>query len=584
MRTDETAMSVPQVLRTTKQTGGLHASSITRLQKRLDDLSSKQEKLVDNREQLLVDREAALMARKKIQQERTRAVDTEIALLDILRKHFNALRRPLPDDLLLAYEEVEKYHLRLRLLEDENLQTEEDLGTSEWEFNEQETELYQYHLEDLFSEELAMEGEEDILADPIPSRNPVKTIPPTPRIQYEAILADHGRLMKRFDTLRKQQILRMNTFTDSEISWIRVAEDTQMDSEATKLSGDLLDLMAQCEIQLGQLRPDLDLGASAKSERKRQSSEPDMNRDSIYERIETTSRANSEGAISPYDDYIHVDKNISEWSLQSLKCSALEKLQYLNFLRPKIVQEDALEQGFEHWEPFITRFWANEDEHSLTLPRRGFPVNVSDLGDQIVTTATVRERDQLNEFPESQEDSPLSSYARSLIYPDATDSLCSIENGVDTETTFDQGSQNFPEQTDQPDSGLPDATPTIVQSATVPEYRAKIIEDSQVLTLDGLLNMDYPSIDSVVSLCSCSTTPARRWEEVDNPLSIVPFLIPTHSNTLQHEHRLRVPVSIPQKFTAETGNSSLHASVTSNCSSEKRSKNSIVSGDGEKST
>jgi hypothetical protein len=154
MRSDETTMSVPQISQTTKQTHGPHPSLIVRLQKRLDDLASQQGKLVENREQLLVDREAASMAQKRIREQRARSADTEIAFLNILRKHFNKLGRPLPEDLLLAYDEVEKHHLRLRLLEEDNLQAVEDLGSAEWNFIELETELYQYQLEQLLSEEL----------------------------------------------------------------------------------------------------------------------------------------------------------------------------------------------------------------------------------------------------------------------------------------------------------------------------------------------------------------------------------------------------------------------------------------------
>jgi hypothetical protein len=567
MRGNETTMSVPQVSRTTKQTGGSHASLIARLQRRLNDLASQQEKLVENREQLLVDREAMSIVRKEIQEERTRTADAEIAFLGVLRKHFNELGRPLPDDLLLAYEEVEKYHSRLRLLEDENLQAEEDLGISEWKFIELETDLYQYHLEQLLSEELENETEEVIPAEDISKRTPFHLIRPTPLVQYEALLVEHGRLIKRFESLRKQQMLRMDTFTDPEYSWMQGAEDTQMDNEATKLSSELLDLIAQCEMRLSELRPDLDLGASANVERKRQSSVPDLDRNSMYERIETTSHANSEGAVSPHHDYVNVNKNISEWSLRSLKSSALEKLQYLNFLRPKIARKDALERGFEYWEPVITKSWADENANLLTSPKRGFSVDMSHPRGQIVTTAIEGEQDQQNGLPGSLVDSPLSSHDASLVYRDATDSLCSIENGINIETTLDQGSLGLPQQINRPNSDLRETSTTIVQVLNVPDYRARTTEDSQILTRDGLITLNYPGIESVANPSSSSATLARKEEEVDCPLSFLPFLISMHGDTIQCEHRLRVPALMSQKCTAEKGNKLLHASGTWLCSS-----------------
>jgi chromosome segregation ATPase len=145
-------MSVPEISRKVKQDDDVHLSLVARLQRRLGDLSSQQEKLEEIREQLLIDREATALGRKAIGQQRYRTADSEIAFLDALRKHFSDLGRPLPDDLLLAYEKVEKHHLQLRHLENEHLQIEESLGTAEWDFIDMEREFYHYRLTELLSE------------------------------------------------------------------------------------------------------------------------------------------------------------------------------------------------------------------------------------------------------------------------------------------------------------------------------------------------------------------------------------------------------------------------------------------------
>jgi hypothetical protein len=573
MSSDETTMSVPQISQTTKQTHGPHPSLIVRLQKRLDDLASQQEKLVENREQLLVDREAASMAQKKIREQRARSADTEIAFLNILRKHFNELGRPLPEDLLLAYDEVEKHHLQLRLLEEDNLQAVEDLGSAEWNFIELETEFYQYQLEQLLSEELEKDIEEDAPTDLTTTRTLIEPIPATPGVQYQAIIAEHSRLMKRFDNLRKQQMLRMDTFTEPEHSWMRAAEDTNMDKESTKLASDLLDLIAQCEIKFPWLRADLNVGAKPTFKNKRPLSEPDLIRNSMYERIETISHANSEGATSSHDDYIHVNEYISEWSLQSLKSSALEKLQYLNFLRPRITRKDALEQGFEHWESLITQSWADEHLDSLGLPKQEH-ISRPRKG----TTAAGREkkRDDSNIFPEVCIDSSLASHELSSGSQDATKSLCSDpanETGACTKIAFDQKPEGLLQQNDQHDSNFTRRPTMALQIWSRTEQQATMIKDSHILTSDTLTTVDSPRIGSIANTYSCYSTLERKGRDVNDSPSLMIPLGTLLDSASRYSACPRVMTLISQKCTTNKGHNPLPAYTSLTSSSQICSKN-----------
>jgi hypothetical protein len=559
MRSDETTMSVPQISQTTKQTHGPHPSLIVRLQKRLDDLASQQGKLVENREQLLVDREAASMAQKRIREQRARSADTEIAFLNILRKHFNKLGRPLPEDLLLAYDEVEKHHLRLRLLEEDNLQAVEDLGSAEWNFIELETELYQYQLEQLLSEELEKDTEEDAPADFTTTRTLTEPILATPGVQYQAIIAEHSRLIKRFDSLRKQQMLRMETFTEPEHSWMRAAEDTYMDNESTKLGSDLLDLIMQCEIRFSQLRADLNLGANPTFKNKRPMSEPDLIRNSMYERIETISHANSEGVTSPHNDHIHVNENISEWSLQSLKSSALEKLQYLNFLRPRISRKDALEQGFEHWESLITQSWADEHLDSLVLPKRE---HISRPGKGTTAAAREKKRDDSNIFPEMCIDSPLASHETSSGSQDTTDSLCSDpvnETGACTEIAFDQKSEGLEQQNDQHDSNFTRRSTAALQIWSRAEQQATMVKGSHILASDTLPTVNSPSIDSIANTYSYCSTLEKKGRDVNESPSLMTPLSTLLDSAIQYSACPRVMAPISQKCTTKKGHNTLPA-------------------------
>jgi hypothetical protein len=362
MRRNEPAMLVSPTSPTINQQDDKHASLVALLQRRLRNLSSQQEELVKNREQLLVNRESVSMDRKAIAEQRTCTANTEIAFITALRKHFCNLERPLPNDLLLAYDEVEKHHLRLRILEEEYLHAEENLGASEWTFNDQESDLYQYNLESLLLEESDEDGGEHIPTQLVSTGTPVGTLAPTHAVQYQKVLTDHSQLVESFDTLQKQQTLRLETFTQPETSRTRLEKIAQMDDGASQLADDLLDMITKCEVELQQLRPYLDISAGIKFGTKRQASEPVYDRKSSYEHIEFISYARSAGSVQPLETRLDAGHgNITRWSLESLKSSALEKLQYLNFLHPKIKKTDAMEQGFGHWEPLITRIWAEED-------------------------------------------------------------------------------------------------------------------------------------------------------------------------------------------------------------------------------
>jgi hypothetical protein len=550
MRSNESTMDAPERSRTIKPNADPLASFIARLQRRLDDLSAQQERLVETREQLLVDREIASMNRKAIREQRGRTANTEIALLDALRKHYNDLGYPLPDDLVIAYNQVERHHSRLRSLEDEYLQPEENLGASEWKFIELETDLYQYHLTQLLSEELEEEGFEPATGEAITTRTQIDPIPPTRGVQYQAILADHVRLVKRFEDLRKQQALRMDTFTQPEHHSLRLAENTQMDREATQLSSDLLDLIAECEIRLQQLRPGLDLSSSAAFERKRPFSEPNLNRESCYERIETVSHADSEGTAQPYEDRIPVDENITEWSLQSLKNSALEKVRYLNFLRPNIKRKDALKQDFVHWQPLIMLSWAKDSLEWPTQLNPDSPVDTCSSDDQTELTTirpSGRERFGHDDGPDSQASLSPSSHNAGSECQHATSPLVPPQvddSGVYMGIASNHDSQRLLNQSKEHNTILQPASMTPLGTPNGPGTLVMGAKGNEEQLSEAFLEINYPSTemhlleqrDSAVFLRSDPCSIVGNEVRVGPLLFLVPFLA-----RLMHSAALYMP-------------------------------------------
>jgi hypothetical protein len=345
-----------------------HDLLIARLQARLDALSTEQEDIAEAREQLLVEREEVLMNRRSIREQRLLVGNTEITLMDAFRKHFKTLPRPLPDDILFAYDEAEKQNMKLRRLEEELLQTDENLGASEWKFTEMETEFYQYRIPETLLEELDELQEIDVDSSndkkvemkTKTSGSTAESLHPTRRVQFEVLVAEHNHLTNRFNALRKQQSIRLDVFTQPGDESYRLAEDTEVFHEATSQAGEVLDLIAKCEARLQQLRPSLEPATIIGSTTKHPISEPYNYHNAWSEHLHIPSRAHSEGEVIASEDFIPVEQQIGYWSIQSLKGSALERLRFLNILRQSIKSQNEREFNFEHWEPHITRSWLSD--------------------------------------------------------------------------------------------------------------------------------------------------------------------------------------------------------------------------------
>ena len=328
------------------------------IQEKVDALSVKQQKLVEAREQLLVEREEGMMSRKRIRHQRIRTGDSEIDLMKAFRQHFVQLARPLPSDLLAAYDRAEKEHSELRSLEEAHLQAEEDLGASEWMYMDLENDLYQYNISDLVEDELHhLDTTGDV--DEETNNTPISAtlIESTPTAQYQALIVEHGQLTKRFDALRKQQSIRMDTFIQAEEDILQLSENTRVGTNAEGLASELLDLIAKCETKMQQLRLDTKPLRQSASRSHRELSEPAMNHDPWFDHVERASPAFSEGASLPLESYIPVEEHINDWSLQSLKSSALEKIRYLNILRHRLNIRHTTNVEFGDWEPQLTRLW-----------------------------------------------------------------------------------------------------------------------------------------------------------------------------------------------------------------------------------
>ncbi|KAH4943212.1 hypothetical protein HBI79_015320 [Parastagonospora nodorum] len=337
-------------------------SILAHFEPKLRDLASQQDQLMNMRESLLVQREDALADKKAVREQRIRTVNAEVALMNAFRKHYKQLDRPLPKTLMDAYEAAEKQQQELRSWEESLLEAEEDLGASEWTFADLETEFYQYKITQLFSDDINTEDIKNLIKGG-GSLKPDQDLDFQPSIQaqYQTIEFKHNQLSKRFEALRKQQALRLDTFTQSGDMSLVLAENNQMKLEAEALSNGLLGMIADYDIQLQQLRPGLRLGPNAPFKKLHLVSEPNGDRSHHDDDVKTAYTSRSEGALPSTVNDVSVDERMADWSLQSLKMSALDKLRYLNILRSKLEVQRPTVLDFDLLEPLITNLWRTED-------------------------------------------------------------------------------------------------------------------------------------------------------------------------------------------------------------------------------
>jgi hypothetical protein len=339
----------------------LLTSVLAHFEPKLRGLASQQDQLMNMREGLLVQREDALADKKAVREQRIRTVNAEVALMNAFRKHYKQLDRPLPKTLMDAYEAAEKQQQELRSWEESLFEAEEDLGASEWTFADLETEFYQYKITQLFSDDITRGDIKNLIKGGSSKPNQDLDFQPSIQAQYQTIEFKHNQVSKRFEALRKQQALRLDTFTQSGDMSLVLAENNQMKLEAEALSNDLLGAIAEYDIQLQQLRPGLRLGPNAPFTKLHLVSEPNGDRSHHGDDVKTAYTSRSEGALPSTVDDVSVDERMADWSFQSLKMSALDKLRYLNILRSKLEGQRPKVLDFDLLEPLITNLWRTED-------------------------------------------------------------------------------------------------------------------------------------------------------------------------------------------------------------------------------
>lgn len=377
----------------------------------LQAVSEAQRKIEAAREDLLLKRENYRVFGKRVRRQRIEAGDAEAELLNELRNYVNSKQESLPSAVLSAYERVGVKRDSLGVLEDDLFQVEEALTGSEWTFMEQETDLYQLDLQELASvitEILTSIGAgargDSVSAPPgrqpppdlspsfpPPSSNELFLYPPLPGqasrtpesspwigvVKEPSTLHDIDTatsnlnvLRREFELMRKTQAKRLESGLASEIlkldKPLSESQDEFLKPDRFTFPAryfDILDRMAECEVQVQHLRTRDMKKDFAMTAIERRNSAPPLQ--TFYTPVPSEiNRALSDSAIPMLSEDPTSKHRIREWLLTDLKQSPVQQKLYLNTL------EDfgLLGSQDDDWMERASHYWSLDSSTELMDP------------------------------------------------------------------------------------------------------------------------------------------------------------------------------------------------------------------------
>ncbi|KAL1596225.1 hypothetical protein SLS59_007924 [Nothophoma quercina] len=173
--------------------------TLSRIQAKVESLSGQQEQLAESRGEILISREDFIQKSKYVREQRDQTANAEVKFMNVLRKHYNSLNTPFPIELDAAYLVVDDERNKLGSLEVEHMDTADELGAQEWAFMEQENDLYQFELRQLFDDDTDL----DEHPQQIVSSQRTDPIAPSVSVQYQVATVEHSRLVDRFRAMRR---------------------------------------------------------------------------------------------------------------------------------------------------------------------------------------------------------------------------------------------------------------------------------------------------------------------------------------------------------------------------------------------
>lgn len=475
---------------TTLDNDGLHGA-LSRFEAKVHDVSIQQDDLSETRQQVLIDRQRVASSARQIQRSRYNTAGKEARLMDIFRKYFTDLGESIPEDLVLAYSEVEHSRKDLAATEDAHNNMEQGLELSELTLTEQENDLYQLMLPSL----LHNEDHNDVENPKAICESATEL---NPQSQQAAVSGVDNNRRPALDFLADDW-----SFGDWEFPkgmhvapQEQIVEDTPHPRLPRELRSQDVPVQATASSSTG-LNDDRKPHGSIFADKL-------LHQPTTAPHQHHLSPATVGGPLSVREE-TRVTPSVSDWILKYLKMNATEKLHLVAILRAETGNSSHRSLDFDHWSDVVEEFWTQGNTESPVVSNT--EKAQSELHQDKVLVPRKPPSDQGNPSSFSSHDWFLSSSYDFSPYsprkaelemrvPQVQSDILPMENYgyLDLENETD------PQQSDGPTTD-PQAKPTLpVLQVTIPE--------------DELFFEGEPRYDN--GRLSPMGTSRRRWDSVHN--------------------------------------------------------------------
>ncbi|KAH8727745.1 hypothetical protein GQ44DRAFT_69636 [Phaeosphaeriaceae sp. PMI808] len=460
------------------------------LHKGIKDLSIQQEQLSEDRKEVLICRERLVSTAKKVRKGRHRTLDSEARLMDALRVYFNSPGQPPPEELTLAYSQVEEARNNLALLEDEYDEIEQELEILEWTLLEKEDDLYQRDLMQLLPDEDSEEqdGNEEQNAQ-------LDKFTPSPSVQYRVAILQHRKLMTRFNGFRKKNMDSIIEDSKVEIDDNYALCEPNGISDFEEGFSNTLNEMIDCEVKVQLLKAQLVPQKTAFTLTRQIRSEPGDFANHPDRTMQIPARARSDGGLQRPTKSVENASLVEVWLLDCLEKNVTERLLYMGILQKELgfIDEACLEFGY--WKERIAEMWPF-DMRKPTCCRNGEFLLGKSTSSHITDTTKPVDSTELQSHYETSEsalfDDLAESFGGKLGYHDTTAPFAQsepprfpIEHLSGNDTT-----PRFSAEYNETKGGIREFS-TEIGSLPVPEVETTAADKSQKSKIEEALPLGY---------------------------------------------------------------------------------------------
>ena len=313
-----------------------------RFTRQMENATKEQEELVELRERTLTERMKLERKRKQLREIRMKAGDIEAQIITQFREVLEQHNIEFPPKLLTLYNDVQATRDCLGGLEDDYNQAESEYGTLEWTYSNRESKFYRKFGSGGGSSASSESSEYPVLPD-------------GPEAQYSSALGELEMLKEQLSELQREHAEQLEEKNRRELYGLPTPiPDASFLEDFPRWEKELQRDIKAAEFKTQQLRDELKPHGQHKGSRRASESYlPTPIKVSTARHV--MNMPQSESALaSLVEQFTDKRKRISDWILESLKCSPFERARLKSRIGIDDLDDDA-------WWKLVVEHW-NQDE------------------------------------------------------------------------------------------------------------------------------------------------------------------------------------------------------------------------------